>query len=165
MKKLVFLFGAFVFLSDCVANTGRRPPSPNASEILIPVGRAGQTISLLELSQISIHDFQTLSDKRLGIVEKIAFKEAQKKLRHNINADGTLDKRFLRKLTKAGDGSKGFHAGGFFLGFLLPVLGVVIAYLIEDDKKRHRVTWAWIGFAAFLVVFIVIMGASTVSYF
>jgi len=31
------------------------------------------------------------------------------------------------------------------LGFLLNLVGVLIAYLIKDDYKSNRVKWAWIG--------------------
>jgi len=38
-------------------------------------------------------------------------------------------------LKRAGDGSLAFYIGGFALGFLLGLIGVLIAYLINDDKK------------------------------
>ena len=52
-------------------------------------------------------------------------------------------------MKKRGDG-EGFQAGGFFLGFLLGLIGVLITYLINDDQKRNRVKWAWIGFAIWI---------------
>lgn len=51
-------------------------------------------------------------------------------------------------------GETGFHAGGFFLGLLLGVIGVIIAYLINDEKKHNRVKWAWIGWGVWVVLLI-----------
>ena len=51
------------------------------------------------------------------------------------------------------DLTSGFHLGGFALGFLIGPIGVLIAYLIDDDKKRNRVKWAWIGLIAWVVIF------------
>ena len=44
-----------------------------------------------------------------------------------------------------------FNIGGFVLGLLLSVIGVLIAYLIGDTNV---IKWAWIGFAVFLVIFL-----------
>jgi len=64
----------------------------------------------------------------------------QKQLRKTINRDGTFNQKKAEKfLSRYADGSSGFHAGGFFLGFLLGLIGVLIAYLIKDDKKKNRV--------------------------
>ena len=49
-----------------------------------------------------------------------------------------------------------FNLGGFALGFLLGLIGVLIAYLINDDKKSDRVKWAWIGLAAWIVILILV---------
>ncbi len=37
------------------------------------------------------------------------------------------------------------------------LIGVLIAYLINDDNKSNRVKWAWIGFGAFVVIYLVIL--------
>ena len=45
--------------------------------------------------------------------------------------------------------------GGFALGFLLGVIGVLIAYIIENGKNRPLIKWAWIGLAAWVVVWLI----------
>ena len=47
--------------------------------------------------------------------------------------------------------SSDFNIGGFVLGLLLSVIGVLIAYLIGDTTV---IKWAWIGFGVFLVIFL-----------
>ena len=164
MKKLMILFLAFLFLSNSFANISILTPPKKASELFIPIGTTGQKISLMELSQINQTDLQTFTGRKMGIMEKIAFKAAQKELKNNINPDGTFNKRFAKKLEKRSEGTTGFHAGGFFLGFLLGPIGVLIAYLIKDDKKRNRVKWAWIGWGAWVAIIIIIAASGGAVY-
>jgi hypothetical protein len=131
-------------------------PVLNANQVMLPVGNTGKLISLMALSEISVKDFETISGKKLNLVDKIGFKLGQKKLRNKIEADGTIRSKTMKKLASkmASDGETGFHIGGFALGFLLGLIGVLIAYLINDDKKSNRVKWAWLGLAVVLVVYL-----------
>ena len=161
MKKAITLFALFALFSATYSATNSNFSNPaknsvKASDVYIPIGSTGQKISLQQLSEISMKDLQTLTGRKMKLMEKIAFKSGQKRLRDNINRDGTLDKRFLKKINKADDVTKGFHLGGFALGFLLFLIGVLIAYLIKDDKKSARVKWAWIGAALSLVLIIIL---------
>ena len=49
------------------------------------------------------------------------------------------------------------HLGGFALGFFIGLIGVLIAYIIEDDYKRNRVKWAWIGWGVFVVFYVALL--------
>lgn len=120
---------------------------------MIPVGKKGELISLLDLSEMKVKDFELVSGKELNTVHTVGFKLAQREIRKSINADGTVNKKKLAKvLTRINAGETGFHVGGFALGFLVGLVGVLIAYLIKDDYKRNRVKWAWIGFGVILVI-------------
>lgn len=120
---------------------------------MIPVGKKGELISLLDLSEMKVKDFELVSGKELNTVHTVGFKLAQREIRKSINADGTVNKKKLTKvLTRINAGETGFHVGGFALGFLVGLVGVLIAYLIKDDYKRNRVKWAWIGFGVILVI-------------
>jgi hypothetical protein len=162
MKKITILILALpLFLATHAATSpaallnfraGTEEPGPNANSIMVPIGNEGRTISLMELSHMNVKDFETLRGKKLGFFGKIGFKLEQKKLREKINADGSLNSKALHTFTgKLADGKSGFHLGGFALGFL-GLLGVLIAYLINDEKKRNRVKWAWIGFSIYAVI-------------
>jgi hypothetical protein len=48
----------------------------------------------------------------------------------------------------------------FALGFLLGLIGLLIAYLINDDYKHNRVKWAWIGFGIVVVLNIILIAAA-----
>ena len=134
-------------------------PVLNAKNVMLPVGNTGKTISLMDLSTISVKEYEALSGKKLGFFDKIGFKLGQKKLRNKLEADGSIKSGFVKKFAgkMAADGETGFHIGGFALGFLAGLIGVLVAYLINDDKKSNRVKWAWIGLAALVVIELVVV--------
>lgn len=80
-------------------------------------------------------------------LDKVGFRIAQRGLRRSIHADGTFDAKKLERFARAVNGEEDFHTGGFLLGFFLLWAGVLVAYLLEDDKRRARIKWACIGFA------------------
>jgi hypothetical protein len=140
----------FLFLGGSFATVEPVKSSIKASEILIPIGKTGTSISLLELSTIKVKDLEKLTGRELSFGDKLRIKVAQKKLRDNIAPDGTFDTKKIEKALKKQQkgGETGFHIGGFALGFLLGLIGVLIAYLINDDYKSNRVKWSWIGLLA-----------------
>lgn len=165
MKKVLYSLFALAlvsFLALSPANAITVPagelPVLNAKTIMLPIGKTGQTISLLDLAHISVKDFETVSGRKMKIWDKVGFKLGQRQLRSKIEADGTIKKDVARKLSKGmADGESGFHIGGFALGFLLGLIGILIAYLINDDKKSNRVKWAWLGLAAYVVILLVVL--------
>ena len=89
-----------------------------ASEVYITVGKNGKKISLLDLARMKINDLEELTGKKMKFADKVGFTIAQKRLKNNINYNGTLNSKKIEKFMKkrAGDG-EGFQAGGFFLDF------------------------------------------------
>ena len=163
MQKLVFSFLAVLLMMRLQAATfpvklsaQSGEPVLNANSILLPIGNAGETISLLALSTISVKDFEALRGSSLSVFQKIGFKLAQRKLRNKINADGTVDGKLLTGISRplADENSKGLDAGWFFLGLFLVFFGVLLAYLVKGGNKKKRVKSAWIGFgvAAFILL-------------
>ena len=127
-----------------------------ASEIFVAVGSSGKTISLLDLSRMSVKEFQAYTGKKMNFANRLMFKAAQRKLRNDINPDGTMNSAKVAKMVSKGtSATSGFHLGGFILGLLLSVIGVLIAYLIKDELKPSRVKWAWIGAAIGLVIWLI----------
>ncbi|MES2849193.1 MAG: hypothetical protein V4685_09060 [Bacteroidota bacterium] len=172
MKKLIAFVLAIAVLNVSIAVT---PPtdggkSMNATEIMIPIGKTGQKISLMEFSKLKPAEYEKLANVKLRFFDRIAYKAALGKLKRSIAKDGTITNKKVAKMfapTTVGD--TGFHLGGFALGFLAGLLGVVIAYVaFDDDSKSNRVKWSWIGLAASVVLLIVLIAvvfkkATTIS--
>ncbi|HEY4151404.1 MAG TPA: hypothetical protein VGM41_20840, partial [Chitinophagaceae bacterium] len=140
MKRIVTLAMALAivvssaFAASIVVNPSPATPAPSlkASAIMLPVA-PGKFLSMQDLSTINVADYEKLSGQKMGWFKRMEFKIAQRKLRNSINEDGTLDNSKLAKMAgKQKDGETGFHLGGFALGFLLGLIGVLIAYLIND---------------------------------
>ena len=156
MKKTFLLSTALLALSISFAtNQVTVKPALKASEVFIPIDNSGKMISLLDLSQMSIKEVQAYTGKKMSFTDRLTFKAAQKQLKSYIRKDGTIDNKRMAKYLNKKDVTSGFHLGGFALGLLLSIIGVLIAYLINDDKKAARVKWAWIGFGISLVIWLI----------
>lgn len=164
MKKIVLFIAALAVITSTFASItplSSKEPVLRADRMFFPVGKSGKTISLLELSRISVKDFQALTGRKMSFFDKMSFKVAQKKVRDNIDRDGTINNKKIQKAlqNKSKGGETGFHFGGFALGFFLGLIGVLVAYLINDDYKRNRVKWSWIGLGIAVVLNIILIVA------
>ena len=93
----------------------------------------------------------------MTLSQKISLKLAQYKIKRMVKKGKTVD---LNTLSKEVDTSN-FNIAGFVLGLLLNIIGVLIAYLIGD---RNLIKWAWIGFAVWIVILLLIL-ISVILYF
>ena len=150
------LVAALALFTSSFAFSGLSSLPKKAADVYLPVGNTGQKISLLELSTINLKDFEKISGRHLNFFDRLGFQAAQRKLRKSIDADGTINSKKLNTFLEQGDHSTGFHLGGFALGFLLGIIGVLLAYVIggDEDVKKNRAKWAWIGFGLFVVVYV-----------
>jgi len=163
MKKF---YGLLIALSLCTVSfaspnvlTPKKPAKLDANAIMLPIGKDGQSVSLMDLSRMKVKELEAITGEKMKLIDKIGFIVAQKQLRNSINADGTISSKKLEKVAAKAkaDGDSGFHLGGFALGFLLGLIGVLIAYLIKDDKKKNRVKWAWLGLLASVVLWLIVV--------
>lgn len=159
MKKfygLLFALSLFTFsFASPNVLAPKKPSKLDANAIMLPIGKNGQTVSLMDLSRMKVKELEAITGEKMKLVDKIGFLAAQKQLRSSINADGTISSKKLEKVAAKADGDSGFHLGGFALGFLLGLIGVLVAYLIKDDKKKNRVKWAWLGLLAWVVIWLI----------
>lgn len=124
-----------------------------SSELLPP--KSENTIAS-PLANFTVQDFLALSPKKykeltgkkLSLTQKISLKIAQKKMKKAVKNKESID--MSSSMAEAFDTSD-FNIGGFVLGLLLSVIGVLIAYLIGDTSV---IKWAWIGFGVFFVIFL-----------
>lgn len=159
MKKIsTFFVAAVILFTSSFASTSPFKESPGAiyaSQIMIPISKDGKKISLLELSKISKSDLEKMTGRKMTGIQSFAFKGAQKKMNKGIDKNGIVTNKKMKKAFE--DGDSGFNIGGFALGFLLGLIGVLIAYIINDDKKSARRKWAWIGLGAAVVLSLILI--------
>lgn len=154
MKNFILLLFGFALINAAFASSVLIPSVPKkATEIYLPIGKNKQ-ISLKDLSQMKVKDYEKLTGKHLNFFQKMTFKVGQKKLRNSISADGTVTNKKLLEAASNSDFTNGFNGGWFVLGLLLGLIGVLLSYVINGDEqvKKNRQKWAWIGFGVWIVV-------------
>jgi hypothetical protein len=161
MKKFIALIFTTTILNAGIAVTpavdGAKPI--NATHVMIPIGKTGNKISLAEFSKLKPQEYEKLANVKLNFFDRMKYNRAMKKLRNSIAEDGTVkNKKMAENIRSAGsdDFTGDFHLGGAALGALLGPIGVLIAYLINDDNKSTRIKWAWIGLIVWLLFAILI---------
>ncbi|HEY1871065.1 MAG TPA: hypothetical protein VGG71_08405, partial [Chitinophagaceae bacterium] len=96
MKKMIIFFGLIAFSSSSYSTTTFTPvsatrPPVKADGVYLPVGNTGRLISVMDLSRISVKDYETLSGKEMKFSDKLMFRIGQRELKKSINRDGTFD--------------------------------------------------------------------------
>lgn len=90
--------------------------------------------------KLSRKDYEQITGRHLSLAERLAFKVTQKHVKHE-----------LKKVPL----TYGFNIGGFIMGLLLSVIGVVLAYLFSHDSNLQK--WAWIGAILNVLILILIL--------
>ncbi len=135
MKKVLFLSIVLVTMTTSFASVTVEAPPKKATEILIPVGTTGKMISLMELSQMSVKEYQQLTGNKLKLTGKLAFKLTQRELKSLINPDGTINSKKLENLEKkanaAADNRKNLRLALIFaaVALVLGILGWVVPFV------------------------------------
>lgn len=168
MKKCILLLVSLVTMSRvCGAEFVKDPPL-RACEIFLAIGKTAGTISLLDLAYIKPRAYAIRTGEKMTFGKRIAFGFMQRKLRDLISPEGFIyTKNIPKQLQQIFDGATGFHLGGFALGFFLGglLIGLVIPYIFQDNKRKNRIKWAWIGFATLCVLMIVLVASGFVEPF
>jgi hypothetical protein len=164
MKKAIAFIVSACILNIGIAITpamdGAKPIK--ATNIMIPIGKTGNKISLADFSKLTPEEYETMAHVKLNFFSRIKYKSAMKKLRNSIAEDGTIkNKKLAENLRKSGsDFTEDFDLSGAALGVFLGPIGVLIAYLMHDDNRETRIKWAWYGFAVFAFVVLILLLAS-----
>ena len=134
MKKFLFSLVALSFVvasfasGTIVAPSSKKPVGIKASEMMIPIGKDGSKVSLQELSQMKLKDYQELTGKKMKLMDKISFRLMQKEIKHSINKDGYfVAKKMASK--KATDKTKSYLRLWIIFLIAAIVLGILGAFV------------------------------------
>ncbi len=137
LATLLFFFLVHNAFSAFVPSTSQTQEKPKQhGKLAVQEQRA----IMEQFVKLTPQEYGLMRGKKLSFVEKVEFK--------------ILQKRFKKKLYD-GDDSSGFNLGGFALGFLLGLIGVLLAYIFSRDRNFRK--WTWIGFGVYAVIIIAIL--------
>lgn len=115
-----------------------------------------QNLSAEEFLALTPKEIKKNTGKKLRFKEKVALKIAQTTLKRNLKkAKKGKDVTGTKKMT--------FHIGGFLLGFFLGLIGVLIAYLVLEDKDAGKSSLIGLGAALVLIILLTVAVFSSVT--
>lgn len=157
MTKYFLLFNFLICTTHTYSSTNFSLKNPKANEVFFTFAETNVNISLADYIRLSSSDLKKLTVHKLNIKEIIVFKITQKKIKKAISKDGSIDMLAFNKQAK-----KPFkwHWGGFFLGLLMPVLGLIITAFFKDEQRKNRIDSAAIGTCVFGIIFLAIVLSS-----
>lgn len=136
MKKLFFVIALFMGIQLSYASFPTDDGTPKLTD-----KKANELAMMKVIANMSVSEYEMLSGKKMNFFEKISFKATKK--------------RVERKLSRAENLTSGFNLGGFVLGFLVGLIGVLLAYVFSKDKNLRK--WSWIGWGASLVLLLILL--------
>src|SRR6478672_10660530 len=77
MRKILVTLLALCFVGSSFASglyavpASSHPSAPKASAVIFPIGKDGARISLMDLSQMSIKEFETISGEKMKLGQKV----------------------------------------------------------------------------------------------
>lgn len=146
LRFSLLVFAMMIFnLTTSALTVPSTEPVPPKSENTVVTPFTGMTVQ--DFLALTPKKYKELTGEKLSVTQKISLKLAQKKIRKAVKNNESIDSATMANAVDTSD----FNIGGFVLGLLLSVIGVLIAYLIGDTSV---IKWAWIGFGVFLVIFL-----------
>lgn len=116
------------------------------------------TVTVDAMLKMNSREFAEVIGHKLSLKEKIVFRIAQRELRKEVKHAGIQSDASLDLQQMMAEGEKNFYFGGFILGLLLGLIGVLIAYLMKKDKAFIRSTW--IGWGVWVALLVILLAAS-----
>ncbi len=139
MKRIITLITAFVLLITTQSFAAFTESKTEQKEAYGAFKNAETKAAAEVFANMSRKDYEQLTGKHLNLMERLAFKVTQKKVKQQLIA---TQQTF------------GFNIGGFMLGLLLIPIGVLLAYAFSSDTNVRK--WAWIGAVISLIVILII---------
>ncbi len=148
-RSLLFaLFASFLMLASQSSQAYvslMTVPSGNNSTVAEPKPSPFASMTVQDFLSLTPKKYAELTGKKLTLSQKISLKMAQARVKKLAKKNKDLQVMSFAQ----GIDTTDFSIGGFILGLLLGVIGVLIAYLIGDQAV---IKWSWFGFAVWGII-------------
>ena len=124
------------------------PEVNRAEPVAKPSPFAGMTVQ--DFIALTPKKYKEITGQKMSLSQKISLKIAQHKVKKAVKKNQNVDLLAMAP----GIDSSDFNIGGFVLGLVLGIIGVLIAYLIGDQSA---IKWAWIGFAIWVGIVLLVL--------
>ncbi len=111
-----------------------------------PSSSTPSSSTTLDLSTLNAKEYGILLDKKMTLKDKIVFHFTKSKL---LKETKSVDKTTFDQAFRSGGSD--FNLGGFLLGLIFSILGVLIALFFGKDVVR----WAWKGFWVSVLIWLI----------
>jgi len=145
LRSLLFVIAALFLLQPAHAISGTSLIVPESSPVTEtkpvdkPIDPAMNAILVQQFLKLTPQKYYELTGKKMKLSQKISLKLAQWKIKRMLKKGKTVD---LMAMRQKGIDTSDFNIAGFLLGFFLSLIGVLIAYLLDDEAI---IKWAWLG--------------------
>jgi hypothetical protein len=145
---LLMVSVCLVTLQPARAISSSMPVVPSGTEPAVKSTNPFNDLLVKKFLELSPREYEKLTGKDMKLSQKISFKLAQWKIKRMLKKGKTVD---LMSMAKKGIDTSDFNIAGFLLGFFLSLIGVLIAYLIDDEAM---IKWAWLGAGLSLLIWL-----------
>jgi hypothetical protein len=147
ISTFLFFLALTVLLGTCFLLVLQPVNAISANNFIVPSEKTIQpksspfnNILIRQFLHLTPKKYYAMTGKRMSLSQKISLKIAQYKVKRMIKKGKPVDLVAMSKDIDTSD----FNIAGLILGLLLSLIGVLIAYLI-DDSDSSMIKWAWIG--------------------
>ncbi|MEO8584266.1 MAG: hypothetical protein ABI415_10735 [Flavitalea sp.] len=143
---LVFALTLFSFPSSALTlpSLNPDPAKKESATATLP------TMNIQDFVTLTPRKYKEITGEKMTIPQKISLKIAQHRLKRELKANPQSELRMM----SGGVDTSDFNIGGFILGLLLSVVGVLIAYIMDDSNV---IKWAWVGFGISLLIILLVL--------
>lgn len=127
-KSLLFYFILQLSAFSSDVSAAKVLGGTHVKNIFIYTGETNNPVRIAEFVKLDVKGVQKLIGRKLSFI--------QKKLRRSVEKNGTVS---IQKLSEPRDDSFRFDIGGFFLGLVLWLPGLIIAAIMDRKKKPKNI--------------------------